>query len=44
VLRSRPGWGMLMSDNRGINQSGACVLSFSGKVLVRLRASPAGVQ
>jgi acyl dehydratase len=36
-LRSRPGWAMLISDNRGINQAGLCVLSFSGKVMVRLR-------
>lgn len=38
ILKSRPGWGMLSSDNRGLNQSGECVLSFTGKVLVRLRA------
>ena len=37
ILKSRPGWGMLSSDNRGLNQSGECVLSFNGKVLVRLR-------
>ncbi|MDP9137689.1 MAG: MaoC family dehydratase [Pseudomonadota bacterium] len=37
ILRSRPGWGMLHSDNRGINQSGDSVLSFDGKVMARLR-------
>ncbi len=37
ILRSRPGWGMCSSDNRGVNQRGECVLSFRGKVLVPAR-------
>ena len=36
ILKSKPGWGMLRSDNRGVNQSGECVLSFDGKVMVRM--------
>jgi acyl dehydratase len=37
ILKSRPGWGMLICDNRGFKQSGECVLSFNGKVMVRVR-------
>jgi acyl dehydratase len=38
-LKSRSGWGMLSCDNRGVNHSGECVLSFIGKVMVRVRPS-----
>jgi len=37
ALKSRPGWGLLASANRGFNQKGELVFSFDGKVLVQLR-------
>lgn len=37
-LASRPGWGILFSENQGFNQLGELVYRFDGKVLVRKRA------
>jgi len=37
ALRSREGWGLLSSANRGVNQKGELVFSFDGKVLVQMR-------
>jgi acyl dehydratase len=37
ALKSRPGWGLLLSSNSGINQKGELVLSFEGKVFVEMR-------
>lgn len=34
-LASRPGWGLLFSDNQGINQDGILVFRFDGKVMSR---------
>lgn len=36
-LASRPGWGMLLSHNEGVNQDGELVFSFEGKVLTARR-------
>ena len=36
-LASRPGWGMLESQNEGWNQDGEQVFAFAGKVLVARR-------
>jgi len=33
-LKSRPGWGLLVHANEGVNQDGVTVFSFIGKVLV----------
>jgi acyl dehydratase len=38
-LRSRPGWGMVFSENEGVNQKGELVFSFSGQVLVERRGA-----
>ncbi|HEY7747117.1 MAG TPA: MaoC family dehydratase [Aestuariivirgaceae bacterium] len=37
TLKSRPGWGLLLSLNTGINQAGDLVISFDGKVLIQMR-------
>jgi len=37
-LRSRPGWGLVFSQNEGFNQKGELVFSFDGKVLTPARA------
>ena len=37
VLKSRPQWGLLFSDNVGRNQHGEIVFSFEGKVLTARR-------
>jgi acyl dehydratase len=36
-LKSREGWGLLLTANTGTNQKGEAVFSFDGKVLVQLR-------
>ncbi|MCG8563102.1 MAG: MaoC family dehydratase [Hyphomicrobiales bacterium] len=36
-LRSRPGWGLLVTRNEGVNQSGDVVFSFLGQVFVERR-------
>lgn len=36
-LGSRPGWGMLFSENEGRDQNGELVFRFDGKVLGRIR-------
>ena len=42
-LASRPGWGLIESHNEGINQDGACVMRFTGKLFVERRpAATAG--
>jgi acyl dehydratase len=38
-LKSRPGWGLLVTANSGIDQKGKCVLSFEGRVLVQMRSA-----
>jgi acyl dehydratase len=40
-LASRPGWGIVVSRNEGVNQNGETVLSFLGEVFVERRAPPA---
>jgi acyl dehydratase len=36
ALKSRNGWGLLSSANRGVNQKEELVFSFNGKVLVQM--------
>ncbi len=36
-LKSRPGWGLVFSQNEGFNQKGELVFSFEGKVLTPKR-------
>ena len=36
ALKSRAGWGLLLSFNRGVNQNGVSVLAFDGKVFVQM--------
>mgnify|MGYP001256794516 CR=1 FL=1 len=36
-LKSRPGWGLVFSQNEGFNQRGELVFSFEGKVLTPAR-------
>jgi acyl dehydratase len=38
ALASRAGWGILESHNEGVNQDGALVFSFEGKVLAARRS------
>jgi acyl dehydratase len=38
-LTSRPEWGLIFSQNAGVNQHGETVFGFAGKVLVRRRGN-----
>lgn len=41
LLTSRPGWGLVMHENSGVNQKGEQVFSFRSSVLVGLRGAAA---
>ena len=38
-LRSKPGWGMLISKNEGFNQNDDLVFSFVGQLIVEKRGA-----